>query len=328
MASSARQFREGLGLALASLVLAAGCSSQAPPAPERHVAYMTFGHERAKAAIDRFREALVADGVTKRYRIVVDHAEVTDTDPAALQALVRRALLNRPDIVLAPSGAFAVEAHAVTRDVPIVFASRPDPTDIGLIDTFDDRPTNLVGFSSFLPIDWKRIELLRELAPGVKRIGIFADRWWIAEAKSRQFIEENRNRGIEWVVLEINDEAQLEAQVARHQSHVDAWYVTKTIAASEFPEKTIAVLRATHKPAVYSESRFVEMGGLISYDARIEDPMRIFARQVGLVLDGVPPSSIPVVRPKRFELAINPKAARELGLVIPRSLLLRADRVT
>ena len=310
------------------MALAVGCSSQVAPLPERHVVYMNFGHERAKAALALFRKALDVEGVTKRYRVIVDHAEVTDTDPAALQALVRRALLERPAIILAPAGAFALEARAVTKDVPIIFGSRSDPTDIGLIDTFEDRPTNLVGLSMFLPIDWKRIELLRELAPGVKRIGVFADRWWIAEGRSTQFMQENRNRGIEWVVVEVNDEAQLQAEVSRHQSKVDAWYLTKTIAASEFPERTIAVLRSTHKPAVYSESRFVEMGGLISYDARIEDPMRIFARQVGLVLDGVPPSSIPVVRPKRFELAINPKAARELGLVIPRSLLLRADKVT
>ncbi|APV48534.1 hypothetical protein BWI17_01820 [Betaproteobacteria bacterium GR16-43] len=293
----------------------------------KRVVYVNFGHDRAKAAFAKLRKALEEEGVTRRYSLSVEHVTLDSFDPQEVRTLFSHQVASHPDVLVAPSSFMAIEARAVTREVPIIFASRPDPVDAGLMRSLDERDTNLAGLTLYLPVDWKRLELLRESVPAARRVGIVVDHYWLGESVAQRYLAESAAAfGIRWVVVEVNEQRDL-GKITAAAPGVDAWLVTKTIAAGEFPERLVKVLEATRKPALYPETRFAEMGGYMSYDAVIDDPFRVFARQIGLVLAGVPPARIPVVRPKRFELVVNTAAARGFGVKLDRHLIARADRV-
>lgn len=107
---------------------------------------------------------------------------------------------------------------------------------------------------------------------------------------------------------------------------VDAWYVTTSVAFAD-PEAAAKVINATRKPALYTLGMAVDRGGLMSYEARLGDPFAEWARLLGMVLDGAPAGSIPVAGPQIFEIRVNVATARETGITLPRSVLIRAEQV-
>ena len=248
----------------------------------------------------------------------------------AIEAAVRKELPRRPAAILASNSNAAIAARRATAEVPIVFASHQDPIRVGLARSLARPGGNATGFTYFVPVDGKRLELLREIAPRLHRLGVVADRWWLEESGGGEAIDAARELGFDVHVFRGETQDELEAALATPRARsMDGWYVPYTRIAYERPDVLVHDIRALRKPAVFANTRFVEDGGLISYQQTlsVDDATRLLVAMLGQVLDGVPAGEIPIERPKSFVLAVNLDAARELGLRVPDGLIKRADRV-
>jgi putative ABC transport system substrate-binding protein len=258
--------------------------------------------------------------------VVVDVWQATE-----IRAKLQAALRLRPAAIIATNSDIAAIAKSLTSQVPIIFASHQDPIRLGLIASLARPGGNLTGFTYFVPVDGKRLELLRLLSPGAKKLGILTDRWWIGESGGVDAVLRAKSQlGFEPSLFEAESLEDLRRVLLMPKAGgMDAWYVPSTVLAFYETKALVELFAALRRPVVFPTTQFVEQGGLISYQQllTLDDSAHLWATMVGLVLDGVPAGEIPIERPKSFELAINVEAARKLGITIPASLIKRADRV-
>ncbi len=321
-----------LAILVAWLILPAPAqdSPHQRPGSDRLILYLDAESPAVRVSIAKFEAALARRGITARHRVTVRHLPVNVFDRKDALARIVVALRARPAAIIATSSESAGIARDATSEVPIIFGSYQDPVELGLVRSLAQPGGNLTGFTIFAPIDLKRLELLREIAPSARRLGIVVDHWWMAETNGEAIVraaEANLGFRCRVFLMERPDQlAQLDSAAARE---IDAWYVPPTTLPFEHPAELTAAMRAVHRPVIFSAVRHVDAGGLIAYQPRqtLEDALDLFAKLAGLVLDGVPAGTIPVERPKAFELAINAAEARRLGIRIPEALLKRADRV-
>src|SRR5258708_2517291 len=171
-----------LAILLAPLVPMPPAHAATVPGPERTVVYLNEDDPRIRNALNVLRATLARSGVTARHNVHIDHVVVDMWKPAEITAALKKALQSKPAIIIAPNSEVAALAKALTADVPIIFASHQDPIRIGLIASLARPGGNLTGFTFFVPVDEKRLELLRQLAPRVRKLGIVIDRWWLEES--------------------------------------------------------------------------------------------------------------------------------------------------
>ncbi len=314
---------------LFGLTLAARAEPERAPERTSVVLYLDADTPAIKGSIAKFEAALkLRSSAPHRVRVVHVPLNVFDHEESARR--ISTALRDRPALLIATSSESALIAKGVTADVPIVFASWQDPIRVGLVRSLADPGANLTGFTSFVPMDLKRLELLREIAPKARSLGIVIDHWWMQETDGEAILRAAKMQlGLEgrvFVMEKPQDLRVLEGPAARE---IDVWYVPPTTLPFEHPAQTMHALAALRRPIMVPTSRFVDIGGLIAYEPKIsvDDALGLFAKLAGLILDGVPVSEIPVERPQSFSLAVNVGEARRLGLSLPDSLLRRADRV-
>lgn len=228
-----------------------------------------------------------------------------------------------------PPAAFA--AKAATTTIPIVFLVGEDPVRLGLVNSLA-RPTgNLTGINMFTnELEAKRLELLHQFVPQAARIAVFVNPAdvWNTENTLQQVGEFARARGLQVQVLKTKTAREIdEAFAAFAQERPDALFVGSA-AFLNTRRVQLAQLAAFHRlPAIYSFREAVEGGGLISYGSSIVDAYRQCGVYVGRIMRGVKPSDLPVMQALKFELVINLRTARLLGLAVPQGLLVTADEV-
>jgi putative ABC transport system substrate-binding protein len=253
-----------------------------------------------------------------------------DNQPDRLPGLASD-LVRRQVAVIVCNGDAALATKAATASVPIVFVTGDDPVRQGLVTSLG-RPTgNLTGVTFFGggQLSAKRVELLRDLVPKAVVIGVLMNPHApSAEADGRDAEAAARALGREIVVARAAAEGDFEAAFAKFaQAGVGAVLVAGS-ASFDSLRQTIVTLAAHHAlPAIYTSPNFVAAGGLISYSASITGAYRQAGVYVGRILKGAKPSDLPVLQPTTFELAINVKTAKALGLEVPPSIHLRADEV-
>ena len=315
---------------IASAAPLALAQADSAPGPLRVIVYLDADSDRVRASIARFGAVLARQGVKASHRVVVRHVPIDVTNRDETQARIAKALRDRPAMVIATSSEAAMATQRLTLEVPIVFGSWQDPVRLGLVRSLADPGGNLTGFTNFVPVDMKRLELLREIAPRAKRLGILIDRWWMEETDGAAILRDAKARlgfeGRTFLVEKVADLGLLNSPAARE---MDAWYVTPTTLPYENAAAVVRAMAALGKPAIYPTGAMADEGGLVAYQPKLslDEALDLFARISGLVLDGVPPGSIPVERPKSFELSINVATARQLGLALPDTLIKRANRV-
>jgi putative ABC transport system substrate-binding protein len=322
--------------AILTVFLLAACAATAVRAnadsrPERVIAYVDADIPRVALAIGKLETALARTGAAARHRIVVRHVTVDLWKPDAVKAALVEVARLRPAVIIATNSQNAAIARSVTRDIPIIFGSHQDPIRMGLAESLARPGGNLTGFTYFVPIDQKRLELLRQVAPHARRLGILIDRWWVDESGGRDILLEAKKKHAfepELFLAETIEDLRNALSTPKARQ-MDAWYVPYTALPFEYPADLLSAFEALHKPVVFPATLFVERGGLLSYQPTLtlDESSLIWATMVGLILDGVPPAEIPIERPKAFELAINVATARRLGIDIPAPLLKRAERV-
>jgi len=297
---------------------------------ERVVLYLDADSPLVTESIARFEAALDRRGISRRYHVTVLHVAVDVFDRQEAARRVAAALQERPAVIIATSSESAGIARQATSKIPIIFGSHQDPVRVGLVRSLADPGANLTGFTSSAPIDMKRLELLHELAPRARRLGIIVDRWWMDETDGHAILRDARARlgfeGKVFLMEKPEDLRQLDTAAGRA---MDAWYVPPTTLAGEHPLAVLRALNSLQKPVVFPAARFADAGGLAAYQPRqsLDDALDLFAKLAGLVLDGIPPGRIPVERPNSFELVVNAQEARRLAIPLSDAILKRADRV-
>jgi putative ABC transport system substrate-binding protein len=234
-----------------------------------------------------------------------------------------------PDVILAVGVSMEPLLEA-TRTVPIVFTIVPDPVGSGFVDSLSRPGGNATGFLMFeYGLCGKWPELLKEIAPGVTRAAVLRDAAVIAGIGQFAVIQSVApSVGVEVSLVNLRGAAEIERAVAAFASAGNGGLILTASALSAVHRDLIIALAARHKlPAVYFERIFVAAGGLVSYGTNFLDQFRQAAGYVDRILKGEKPADLPVQAPTKYELAINLKTAKALGLTVPQSILARADEV-
>ena len=216
-----------------------------------------------------------------------------------------------------------------TRTVPIVFPAAVDPVGAGLVDSLARPGGNATGFTMYeYGISGKWLELLKEIAPGVTRAAVIRDPALTSGTGQFAAIQSMApSLGVEVSPVNVRDAGEIEQAVAAFVRSPNGGLIL-TANAAVLHRDLIITLAARHKlPAVYYERSFVAAGGLISYGPDLIDQFRRAAGYVDRILKGEKPADLPVQAPTKYELMINLKTAKTLGLDVPPTLLARADEV-
>jgi putative tryptophan/tyrosine transport system substrate-binding protein len=235
-----------------------------------------------------------------------------------------------PDVILTTGNAGAAPLLHATRTVPIVFVIVPDPVGSGFIDSLARPGGNATGFLTFeFGISGKWLELLKEIAPRVTRAAVIRDsaitagigQWGAIQTAAPSF-------GVEVSPVNVGDAPEIERALAAFARISNGGLIVTAGPRAALHRDLIIKLSARHSlPAIYYERNFVTGGGLISYGPDFIDQYRRAAAYVDGILKGEKPANLPVQAPTKYELVINLKTAKALGLDVPPTLLARADEV-
>ena len=251
-------------------------------------------------------------------------------DAELFRRYARELVALAPDVILASGGAVVPSLLQATRTVPIVFTGTPDPVGAGFVESLARPGGNITGFTMFeYGISGKWLELLKEIAPGTTRAAVIRDPaiaagvglWGAVQTAAPSF-------GIEVSPVNVRDASEIERAIAAFARGPNGGLIVTGSTLASVHRDLIVTLAARHKlPAVYSQRFFVAGGGLISYGPDIVDQYRAAAGYVDRILKGEKPADLPVQAPTKYELVINLKTAKALGLDVPPMLLARADEV-
>jgi putative tryptophan/tyrosine transport system substrate-binding protein len=236
-----------------------------------------------------------------------------------------------PDVILAVGGAGLAPMLQATQTVPIVFVLVTDPVGSGFVHSLSRPGGNATGFMTFeynLCAKWP--ELLKEIAPGVTRAAVLRDPA-IPTGIGQFAVIQSVAPSVGVDVIPVNlsgDPAEIEREVAAFAQSANGGLISTASALSEVHRDLIITLATRHKlPAVYQERNYVTAGGLISYGPNFLDQYRRAAGYVDRILKGEKPADLPIQAPTKYELLINLKTAKALGLAVPSSVRARADEV-
>jgi len=260
--------------------------------------------------------------IDTRWRVGVG-PERLRKDAAELVALAR-------DVIVCPSAPITTALQQVTRIVPIVFAGVIDPVGAGLVESLAEPGGNATGFTLFeygLSVKW--LELLKEIAPDVKRAAVLRDPATATGIGQLAVIQAVApSLGMEVVPARVGDASEIERAITALARRPNSGLIVGASSTGMAQRDLIITLAAGHKvPAVYWERFFVTGGGLMSYGPGSTDPFRRAASYVDRILKGEKPADLPVQNPTKYELVINLTTAKALGLDVPATLLARADEV-
>jgi putative ABC transport system substrate-binding protein len=234
-----------------------------------------------------------------------------------------------PDVILVAGNAVEQLLQA-TRAVPIVFVVVPDPVGAGYVDNLSRPGGNVTGFMQFeYSLTAKWLELLKQISPGVTRVAVLRESALpagIGQFAVIQYVA--LSVGVEVSPVNVRDAPEIERAIAAFARQPNGGLIITASALAAVHRDLIATLAARHKlPAVYSQRHYVAGGGLISYGADFIDQHRQAAGYVDRILKGAKPADLPVQAPTKYELVINLRTAKALGLEVPDTLLARADEV-
>jgi ABC-type uncharacterized transport system substrate-binding protein len=233
------------------------------------------------------------------------------------------------DVIVTYSAAPVLAAKQATSVIPIVFAVAPDPVGSGLVASLAHPGGNVTGLSTqSTDLAGKRLELLREIVPAVRRLAIMAN---IGNPGSLREMGEVqaacRALNIEFINLEIRRAEDIAPAFETLKGGADALYVCAEPLVNANRTRINSLAQDMRLPPIYGFREYVEAGGLMSYGANVPDLFRRAADIVDKILRGMKPGDIPVEQPTKFDLVINLKTAKALGLTVPETFLVRADEV-
>ena len=285
--------------------------------------------EKAPIILDAWRSGLRKRGWIEGKNLLVEYRYTQPTD--RYPALAAELTALSPDLVVASGPQAAVALKSATATIPIVFVAVFDPVALGLVQSMSRPGGNMTGLATYAPGDFlaKRIEIFRELIPSASKIALLVNpgnpvhRLTLAE----EVPSTARNFNVALPVVEATTAEELDIAFASAAAqHADAIIVLGDPLTNFQAPRVVALAAEHHLPAIYLFRQFAN-GGLIVYGPDIADLFHRAGGYVDKILKGTKPSDLPVEQPTKFELVINMKTAKALGLTVPPSLLVRADEV-
>jgi putative ABC transport system substrate-binding protein len=283
----------------------------------------------SKTRYAAFLEGLQHLGWTpgRNVQIEVRYAE---GDKAALRKYAAELVALAPDVLVAGGGTAAEVVLKLTRSIPIVFVIAPDPVGSGFVETLSQPGANATGFMMFeYNLCGKWLELLKEIAPNVTHAAILRNADTAVGIGQFAVIQAVAPLvGIEVSSIDLRAPDQIERAIAAFAQRSNGGMIQVASATGAANFNLIVAMAARYKlPAVYIQRPFVVAGGLISYGPNFDDQFGRAADYVDRILKGEKPADLPVQAPTKYELVINLKTAKTLGLSLPATLLARADEV-
>jgi putative ABC transport system substrate-binding protein len=274
-----------------------------------------------------FRQGLQALGYVEGQNLRLEYRSA-DGRPERFPALVQQLLSLNVDVITTRGTPAAFAARNATSTVPIVMAAIGEPL---LVVASLARPGgNITGLSAFVgDLMAKRVELLRDLVPGLARVGALLNMSNASQPSQWTEIDATtRTIGIAAQLFDVRKAADLAPALENASRQQVGGFVVNIDAVTQENKELIIELAAKHRlPAIYASREFVDAGGLITYGVNYPDLYRRAATFVDKILKGTKPSDLPVEQPTKFEMVVNLKTAKALGLALPPSILLRADEV-
>jgi putative ABC transport system substrate-binding protein len=295
------------------------------------IGWLEVRPDDSRTSFELFKRELRALGYVDGRSIAFEYRNAgnnLDRLPALADELVRLGV----NLVFAVPAPAAIAAKNATRTIPIVFVGGFDPIAAGLVDSLARPGGNITGFTSIIPLlAGKRLELLKETVPKLSRVAAL---WDPQNAGSAQQWKESqlpaRELGLQLHSVEVSSAEKFAAafkDAAKSNSGAIILMESQFFYSNQ-NQKQLANLAAKNRlPAIYSRADFADRGGLMSYGADQSEPSRRVASMVDKIIKGTKPADIPIEQPKKFELIINLKAAKQIGLTIPPNVLARADKV-
>ena len=285
----------------------------------------------AQARVGAFRKGLQTLGWTEGRNVRIDIRWATSSDAPAMQRFAKELVALQPDLILSHNTPTTATLLQHTRTIPIVFAVVSDPIGSGFVASFPRPGGNVTGFTNIEPtMASKWLELLKEVAPRVARVAFIFNPATapFAEYYLGPFKAAAASVAMEAIPTPVRNTSELESAIAAQARTPNGGLVVMTDSFLVTHRERITSLAARYRlPAVYPFRDFIELGGLLSYGNDLLDSFQRAATYADRILKGATPNELPVQAPVKFELIINLKTAKVLGLTIPRSLLLQADQV-
>jgi putative ABC transport system substrate-binding protein len=316
-------------LALGAAPLAAE-AQQAAKVPR--IGYLVTNLAANPHWLEAFRQGLRDLGYVEGRNVVVEYRDA-EGKLERIPALAAELVALKVDVILAGSALHALAAKQATSTIPIVFTVAADPVGSGLVASLARPGGNVTGLSNLAPeLVGKGLELLTQAVPGVSRVAVLWQPGALGERTEKDMLTRAevaaRALGVQLQFVEARGPADFDRAFS-DMTRARAGALTVFGGAMFFSERRRLVdLAAKNRlPAVYSARELVDAGGLMAYGPNFADLVRRAATYVGKILKGAKPGDLPVEQPTKFELVINLKTAKALGLTIPQSVLGRADEV-
>src|SRR4051812_43830850 len=324
-----RKFVTLFGGVVAAWPLALRAQQRATPV----IGYLGIGSPDTEVSLAAFRQGMSEAGYAEGQSLII-HYRWAEGNPERFPALAAELVMLKVHVILSAGGTLAaIAAKRATTTIPIVFTAVGDPVEEGLVANLARPGGNVTGFSVTLPdLIGKFLELIKEAVPGASRVALLLkpdampDR--AREVRLKEADASARALGVNIQVFEARGPEDFSGVFSdMSKARADALVVWPT-PLFQLERRRLSDLAAKHRlPAVFPFKNYVEAGGLMSYGPNPPDLNRRAAIYVGKILKGTKPSDLPVEQPTKFELVINLKSAKALGIVVPASLLARADEV-
>jgi putative ABC transport system substrate-binding protein len=319
--------REFIGLLGAAATWPVAARAQQPAMP---VVGMLMSGAPGLPFIDGFLRGLKEVGYTDTQNVAIEYRwaqDHRDRLPTLAADLVRREV----NVIFASGPPAARAAKAATVTIPIVFTSAEDPVKIGLVSSLNRPGGNVTGMSLiYVELGAKRLELLRALVPKSEVSAILVNPTSSTEGQEqlKALPEAAHALGQQLIVVDASTEGDFEKAFADLVQHrVGALIVASDLLFFTRRDQLVALAARNAIPTIYFERNFVTTGGLMSYGPNTNDMYRQAGAYVGRIIRGEKPADLPVIQPTKFELVINLKTAKSLGITVPQTLLVAADEV-
>jgi len=322
-----RAFLGALGL------LAAPRAAEAQPAARvPRIGWLPVNLASAPHTLEPFRQGLRDLGYVEGRNLVIETRDARGK-LERLPALAAELVALKVDIIVAPGTPQALAAKNATRTIPIVFVGATDPVTDGLVSSLARPGGNATGSSNLAPeLVGKRLEQLKQAVPGVSRVAVLREPSATGERTEKDMLKEAevaaRALGVQLQLVEARGPADFDRAFSEMTRARAGALTVLGSAMFSCERRRLVDLAAKHRlPAVYTSKDFVDAGGLMAFGPNLADSFRRAATYVDKILKGAKPADLPVEQPTKFELVMNLKTAKALGLTIPQTLLLRADEV-
>jgi len=322
--------REFVGFLGGAAVWPLAARAQQPAMPVIGFFHLT-SPELTREILAAFHRGLGDTGYIEGKNVAIEYRWArgnNDLLPALAAELVRRQVSV---IVILGSTQGALAAKAATRTIPIVCMQAEDPVRIGLVDSLNRPGGNVTGISLMLAeLAGKRLELLLELVSAARSIAYLRNPTnpVFAESEGRELQAAARTRAVRLLLVNASRPSEFEAAFAEVvQQRANALVVSSAVSLLTDPDQIVALAARHSVPAIYARPQSVAIGGLMGYWPNYLDALRQAGVYTGRILKGEKPADLPVAQPTKFELTINLKTAKALGLTVPPTLLAQADEL-